>query len=132
MCWLASASTFKYLLELYLLIGTTPTSAATAGIPWLSLGDGDQVGPSMLGLPLVVTDHQPAVGTAGDLVLADLRHYLVGDRLELTIERSQRGSGFITDISNYRIRTRVDGRYWIQSATTTEASQQVSPVVVLQ
>jgi HK97 family phage major capsid protein len=129
-CWLVSASAFTSLMEMYLLIGTTPTSAAAAGIPWISLGDGKDTGPSMLGLPMVVTDHQPAVGTAGDVMLADLQHYLIGDRLEMVIERSEQ-SNFIDDVSNFRIRSRVDGRYWIQSAETTEASQSVSPVVVL-
>ena len=45
--------------------------------------------------------------------------------------------GFIYDASNFRIRSRVDGRYWIQSSTTPEigagssSTYVVSPVVVL-
>jgi HK97 family phage major capsid protein len=130
--WLVSASVFDSLLELYFLpAGSTPTSGVpTAPSDWLSLGDGHNVGPSMLGLPAFITDHQPAAGTPGDLALCDLRNYLIGDRMELTIERSAAGSGFVTDISNYRIRVRVDGRYWAP-AQTTEAGQSVSPVVVL-
>ena len=129
-CWLVSASAFTGLLEMYLAIGT-PANAAAAGIDWLSLGDGQDVGPSMLGLPLVVTDHQPAAGTKGDVILADLRHYLIGDRQAMTIERSALGAQFINDASHFRVRSRVDGRYWIQSQTTTAAAQTVSPVVVL-
>lgn len=133
--WLVSASVLDALLELYLTAnpgGTAPTAQVPVTLSdWLLLGDGDQVGPSILGLPAFITDHQPAAGTAGDLALVDLRNYLIGDRLELTIERSAAGSGFVTDISNYRIKARVDGRYWVQSATTTEAGQTVSPVVVL-
>jgi HK97 family phage major capsid protein len=126
--WLLSASAMDQLLELYYNAGgTTPISPSG----WFTMGDGDKVGPSMMGLPAIVTDHQPAVGSTGDVVLADLRHYLIGDRLTMTVERSQESSGFITDISNFRIRSRVDGRYWIQSASTTEAGQSVSPVVVL-
>jgi HK97 family phage major capsid protein len=98
----------------------------------LSLGDGHGVGPAILGLPAKVTDHQPAAGSPGDLMLCDLGNYLIGDRQELTIERSAQGPGFITDITNYRIRARVDGRYYVQGATTTEADEQVSPVVILQ
>jgi len=126
--WLLSASAMDQLLELYYNAGgTTPISPSG----WFTMGDGDRIGPSMLGLPAIVTDHQPAVGSTGDVVLADLRHYLIGDRLTMTVERSRESSGFITDISNFRIRSRVDGRYWIQSASTTEAGQSVSPVVVL-
>lgn len=129
--WLASASTFTSLLEIYLGVGTAPSGADVSPSDWLQLGDGDRTGPSMLGLPMVVTDHQPAAGTAGDLMLADVAHYMIGDRLEMTVERSEAGPSFIEDASNFRIRSRVDGRYWLQSSETTEAAQSVSPVVVL-
>jgi hypothetical protein len=49
----------------------------------------------------------------------------------MTVERSAAGSGFAADVVNYRFRARVDGRYFVQGPMTTEASQQVSPVVVL-
>jgi HK97 family phage major capsid protein len=132
--WLVSVNLLGAWLQMYLVPGG---SAATAGAPaslppWLSLGDGHGVGPAILGLPAKVTDHQPAAGSPGDLMLCDLGNYLIGDRQELTIERSAQGPGFITDITNYRIRARVDGRYYVQGATTTEADEQVSPVVILQ
>jgi len=129
--WLLSASTFATYLEMYLGVGASPSGVA-APSQWLDLGDGHDVGPSMLGLPLKVTDHQPAAGSTGDVALADLRNYVIGDRMELTVERSAAGSGFVADVTNYRFKARVDGRYFIPSATTTEASQTVSPVVVLQ
>lgn len=131
--WLISQSLIAKLLQMYLVPGGgTATSGAPTELPdWLSLGDGHQVGPSILGLPAVVTDHQPAAGTQGDLALADLRHYLIGDRAELTVERSAAGSGFVTDISNYLIKARVDGRYSVPAQTTTEAGTSVSPVVIL-
>lgn len=130
-CWLLSASAFDQLLELYIGIGTTPTSSAAGASEWMSLGNGCDVGPSLLGLPALVTDHQPAVGSTGDVILADLRHYLIGDRLAMTVERSAKGRQFPDDASDFRVRSRVDGRYWVQSATTTAAGQSVSPVVVL-
>lgn len=132
--WLISASVFDSLLELYFLAaGTTPTSGVpTTPSDWLSLGDGREVAPSMLGLPAFVTDHQPAAGSAGDLALGDIRNYLIGDRQEFTVERSGRGSGFVTDVTNYRFRARVDGRYGVPGQTTTETGQTVSPVTVLQ
>lgn len=132
--WLVSESLIAKLLQMYLVPGG---SAATAGAPaalpsWLNLGDGHDTGPSILGLPAFVTDHQPAAGTAGDLALCDLRNYLIGDRMELTVERSAAGSGFVADITNYRIKARIDGRYFVQGSSTTEAAQSVSPIVVLQ
>jgi HK97 family phage major capsid protein len=130
-CWLISASAWDALLELYLTVGTAPTSAAVALSDWLTLGDGRYVGPALLGLPAIVTDHQPAAGTFGDVVLADLRHYLIGDRLTMTVEQAAEGSGFASNSTQWRIRNRVDGRYWIRTPTTTAAGQTVSPVVVL-
>jgi HK97 family phage major capsid protein len=127
--WLLSASAMDQLLELYY----NPTG--TEVVPpsgWFSAGDGDKIGASLLGIPAAVTDHQPAAGTTGDVMLADLSNYLIGDRLAMTVERSKQGAGFVSDTSNFRIKSRVDGRYWIQSSTTTEAGLSVSPVVVLQ
>lgn len=129
--WLLSASAMDQLLELnyQVTVGAVTTPIPPSG--WFTMGDGDKIGPSMLGLPAAVTDHQPALGSVGDVILADLSNYLIGDRLEMTVERSARGSGFVKDTSNFRVRSRVDGRYWIQSPTVTEAGQTVSPVVVL-
>lgn len=128
--WLLSTDVFNQLLELYLAIGT-PANTAVSPSAWFSLGDGYDTGPSLLGLPASPTDHQPALGSRGDLILADLSRYVVADRLVLTVERSPSGPGFAADASDFRIRSRLDGRHWVQSSTTTEASQQVSPVVVL-
>lgn len=127
--WLLSSSAMDQILELYLAIGT-PANQAVAPSDWFQAGDGDRIGPSMLGLPVTVTDHQPAAGTAGDVILADLSQYLIGDRQVMTVERAPE-SLFANDQSYFRVRSLVDGRYWVQSATTTQAGQSVSPVVVL-
>lgn len=133
--WLVSAPLLGAWLQMYLNPGgvTPSTSITPAALPdWLDLGDGHHVGPSIIGLPAFVTDHQPAAGQPGDLALADLRQYLIGDRQYLTVERSSAGSGFVTDIANYRIKARIDGRYAVPGQTTTEAGSTVSPVVILQ
>ena len=49
----------------------------------------------------------------------------------MTIERAGKGVSFVSGGSDFRVKSRLDGRYWIQSATTTVAGQSVSPVVVL-
>lgn len=128
--WLLSSSVLAYFLDLFQAFGT-PANTGVALSDWFSFGDGHQVGPSMLGIPASVTDHQPALGGTGDVILADLSQYVIGDRMEMTVERSPSGASFAADASDFRIRSRVDGRYWVQSATTTEAGSTVSPVVVL-
>lgn len=134
--WLLSAEVLDQLLELYLYPAAptdpAPGTGAVATLSdWFQAGDGNQVGPSLLGLPALITDHQPALGSTGDAMLVDLRQYLIADRLTMTIEKSPKGPGFGSDTSDFRIKSRLDGRYWIQSPTTTEAAQVVSPVVVL-
>jgi HK97 family phage major capsid protein len=127
-CWLLSASAMDAILELYY----NPTG--TEVVPpsgWFDQGNADNEGSRLLGIPAVVTDHQPASGSAGDVILGDCKLYLIGDRQELVIERSQRGPTFINDTSHLRIKTRVDGRYWTQSTVVTETGQVVSPLVVL-
>jgi HK97 family phage major capsid protein len=128
--WLLSSGVLAYFLDLYQAVGT-PANTGIALSDWFSFGDGHNIGPSMLGIPASVTDHQPALGSTGDVILADLSQYVIGDRLEMTVERSASGPSYALDASDFRIRSRVDGRYWVQSATTTEAGATVSPVVVL-
>lgn len=132
--WLLSASVVDALVESYLNVGgaSAPSTITPVAPPgWFTMGDGDKITPSLLGLPAIVTDHQPASGSVGDVMLCDLSKYLIGDQLAMTIERAAEGKAFPSDASDFRIRARLDGRYWIQSATVTEANQNVSPVVVL-
>lgn len=128
--WLLSSGVLAYFLDLYQAVGT-PANTGVALSDWFSFGDGHQVGPSMIGIPASVTDHQPALGATGDVILADLSQYVIGDRLEMTVEQAVSGAGFAQDASDFRIRSRVDGRYWVQESTTTEAGATVSPVTVL-
>ncbi|HEY1914250.1 MAG TPA: phage major capsid protein [Streptosporangiaceae bacterium] len=136
--WLLSKSANDQILDLYYAAtgqvwnGTTLQDAQMPVAPpeWYRPGSADGP-PCMLGFPVEVSDHQPAVGTPGDVMLTDLSLYLVADRGEMTVEISSKGSGFGSDTSNIRIRHRVDGRLWPQSTYTTKTGQEVSPLVVL-
>ena len=124
--WLIDDSTWTYLLEMYLVPNTPPaTSGAPATPPDWLVYDPASGYFLMLGLPVIATDHQPSLGSTGDVLLADIRHYLIGDLQTMTVEISSRGAGWISDTSGIRVRSRVDGRYWIQSSTTTESGQVV-------
>jgi HK97 family phage major capsid protein len=137
--WLVSQSVITGILQQYLVPGGgTATSGAPASLPaWLSLGDGRLTAPAILGLPALISDHSPAAGSAGDIALVDFRHYAIGDRMELTVDRSAAGSGFASDVTNYRFRARVDGRYTVMGPITPEIgagddnADLVSPVVIL-
>ncbi len=129
--WLLGEDAFDQLLELYEIVGTPPAGSNTT--PPQALKFNSQSGCwELLGLPAEVVDHQPPVGTQGDVMLCDLSLFLIGDRQELTIERSQRGTGFPGSMSNFRIKARIDGRYWPQSTFTLANNKVVAPLVVLQ
>jgi HK97 family phage major capsid protein len=136
--WLVSKSAHDQILDLYTVAqgqvwnGTALVAAdmPTAPPDWyVPAGSGS--GPRILGMEAVVNDHQPAVGTEGDVMLADLGLYLVGDRGAMEVEVSSKGAGFPGDASAIRIRHRPDGRFWPQSTYTTKTGQVVSPLVVL-
>lgn len=86
---------------------------------------------TIFGRPLIFTEHLSALGTAGDLVAADLSYYIIGDRQDLAMEASPHVK-FTTDQTVYRFVERLDARPWIDSALTlADGSFQVSPFVKL-
>jgi HK97 family phage major capsid protein len=86
---------------------------------------------TIYGIPVVVTEKVSAKGTAGDVMLADMRYYLIGDRQRLTIEESMHVK-FKFDEKAWRFVQRVDGMPWLDSAITPRAGgQTISPFVIL-
>ena len=128
--WLCSPDVLSKLLTFYLLIGTIPTSAATAPSAWLTGNPSD--GWTLLGRPVYVTEHVPPLGTKGDLILVDPRWYVIADRQVMTISTSAVGQKYNVDETEFRIISRLDGRMWIQAPLTPQnSSATVSPVVIL-
>lgn len=88
--------------------------------------------PRLLGFPVLFADRSVALGTSGDILLADLGYYLIKD-----------GSGPYVDVSEHvyftsaktvvRIIWGVDGNAWLNEAIPLEGStaNTVSPFVVL-
>jgi len=89
---------------------------------------------TILGRPFIVTEQATALGTFGDLILADFAHYLIADR-SIIIDASQHvpGSyGYVTDETFWRITFRVDGQPMLSSAITPKnGSTTVSPFVTI-
>jgi HK97 family phage major capsid protein len=80
---------------------------------------------------LVVTEKCPAVGTKGDIILADFGHYLVGDRGGLRTDYSQHYK-FQSDQMAYRVIKRVDGQPWLKQAITPRrGGATLSPFVAI-
>ena len=86
---------------------------------------------TLFGYPLIYSEHCPALGTAGDLILADWSKYLIGDRQAVTVDASKHYK-FQNDLTAWRAVHRVDGRPWLSAPLTYEdGTTQVSPFVIL-
>ena len=86
---------------------------------------------TVYGIPVIVSEKLPALGTSGDIVLADMSYYLVGDRQQLTVDESIHVK-FQTDEKSWRFVSRVAGQPWIDSAITPRnGGVTLSPFVKL-
>jgi HK97 family phage major capsid protein len=86
---------------------------------------------TIYGIPFIVTEKAPALGTTGDFGLYDFGHYLIGDLGGLRTDYSQHYK-FQTDQMAYRCIKRVDGQPWLKSAITPRnGGSTLSPFVAL-
>lgn len=88
--------------------------------------------PSLYGYPVLFNDRSPALGSKGDLVLADLSYYLIKDGSGPTIAVSEHFR-FQNDEVAFRLTWNVDGQSWLNEPIALEGStaNTVSPFVVL-
>lgn len=87
--------------------------------------------PTLLGMPVYFTEKLPRIANAGDVLLADWRYYLLGDRQATTIE-STKFDRWQYDQTSWRVVHRVDGQPWLSTPLTYEdGTTQVSPFVIL-
>jgi len=86
---------------------------------------------TLFGFPVFYTEKLPALGTAGDILLADWNYYLVGDRQATTIDNSMHYR-FRYDLTAWRAVHRVDGQPWLSAPLTlADGAFQISPFVIL-
>jgi len=128
--WIANPNTLPQLASMSLTVGT-------AGVPVFMPAGGASGKPynTLFGLPVVFSHHAKALGTAGDLILADMKQYLLG------MLSGDGGIGFDTsmhlkfdvDQMAYRWRFYVAGQSWMpQALVPPEASSDtISPFIVI-
>lgn len=86
---------------------------------------------TLMGFPIYWTEKLPALGVSGDILLADWKYYLIGDRQATTLDATNIYR-FRYDITSYRAVHRVDGKPWLsQPITLADGALQVSPFVIL-
>jgi HK97 family phage major capsid protein len=133
--WVVSNQVMTQLLNMRMVqqnvAGTENVGAASPGL-WLTGGQAIDAAPMrLMGLPVVVSEKVPALGSAGDISLIDFGFYLIGDRQAMQAKQSEERY-FETDEVAFRVIERVDGRPWLQSAITpANGGDTLSPIVKL-
>lgn len=117
--------------DLYTMALSVGTGGSAVFVTAFNGGAANQPPATIFGRPLVFTEHLSALGTAGDIVAADLSYYLIGDRQDLAMAASEHVK-FQNDQTVWRFVQRLDAHPWIDSALTlADGSFTVSPFVTL-
>jgi HK97 family phage major capsid protein len=112
----------------FLASPTTLAQLIQLGGSAISFGD---YGARLMGLPIFFTDICPALGSVGDIILADLFYYVIGDRHRMAV-KSAKTPRFLTDETSFLITERIDGQPWVDSTfTPLNGSSSLSPFVTL-
>jgi len=86
---------------------------------------------TLLGRPVIISEKMQGLGTQGDILFADFRYYLIGDRQSITIDSSTHVA-FTTDETAWRFVIRVAGQCWPTTTITSRyGGHTFSPFVVL-
>ena len=127
-CWVANIETFPQLatMSLTVNVGGVPVympANQVAGRPYREL----------MGNPIFYTEKMQALGTAGDIGLADFSQYLVGERNGGAPQiASSIHIKFDYDQTAFRFVLRYDGQpSWLSTLTPKRGSKSLSPFVVL-
>lgn len=121
--WIAHQSTMPQILGLN----------GPAGNPsYVWIGNGrDSMPTTLMGYPIFFVENALPLGTQGDIILADLSKYVIGDRQMVTLDASKHYR-FRNDLTSWRAVHRVDGRPWLSAPITyRDGVTQVSPFVIL-
>jgi HK97 family phage major capsid protein len=120
--WIASQTTIPQL--------ATIADAASRNIWVESAAPG--IPPTLIGIPVLFHDRSVALGTAGDLVLADLSYYLIKDGSGPFVAASEHVY-FTSNKTVVKIFMNVDGKPWLNEPLPLEGSTSntVSPFIVL-
>ena len=97
------------------------------------MGDGSAVRPmpkTLLGIPIIWSQFASALGSKGDIVLADFDKYILGIRKALSVAVSQH-LYFLTNETAFRFEARLDGQPILPATIKSRTSWETSPFVVL-
>lgn len=85
---------------------------------------------TLFGKPIIFTEKCSALGTKGDLILADWSYYVIGDRQQVVVDWADQ-LYFLNIQSAVRLYERIDGKPWMDATYTPRKGAAKSPFVVL-
>ena len=86
---------------------------------------------TILGRPVIISDHGAELGERGDVVLFDPTCYVLGVRQAMSVERDS-SAGFTADQTLWRLLLRADGALsWSSAYTPADGTATLSCAVVL-
>ena len=128
--WFFNQELLPSLMSLTYPIGTAGVLANLYSFPGSQLSVGSPNG-SILGRPAIPIEQCAAIGTEGDIILADLSQYIVGDKGGLNAASSIHVQ-FVTDQTAFRWIYRVNGEpIWHSYLTPYKGTNYLSPYVTL-
>lgn len=126
--FMANDDTFKQLASMSLAVGT-------GGVPvWIPAGGmSGKPYDTLMGKPLIFTEHMQKLGDLGDILFADWSQYLVGQKSGGTVQfASSMHLKFDYDQTCFRFVFRVDGQPWWPAPLTPRYSAlTLSPFVAI-
>jgi HK97 family phage major capsid protein len=111
--WAANPTTFPQLATLSISIGTGGSVVSLLQPSGIANGPAT----SILGRPLYLSEHLPALGDAGDICLLDPLLYILGDRKSIVVDASPH-IRFQYDETAFRAQARFDGQPALSSTLT--------------
>jgi len=131
--WLANNDCFPQLASLTVDVGT---GGSTVGLlQYNTSGIAGAPFATILGRPLILTEHADTIGDTGDIILADWRQYLVGQKAGASAIKTASSIHlkFDYDETAFRFVMRYDGQPWEASALTPKHSTNtLSSFVVME
>lgn len=123
--WIANINTFPQLAQMAIGVGL-------GGVPvWMPAGGlSGQPFQTLMGRPLIYTEKLPTLGAQGDIILADLTQYLIGDKGGLQTASSIHFM-FDHDETAFRFVLRYDGTPTWTSALQPHVGATLSPFVCI-
>ena len=123
--WLVSPSTIPEIFTLHSQAGSQVDGISM----FRTISEASPVS-SLLGMPLIVTEKVPTLGSTGDISLVDFSQYAVGMRDSITLSASIH-EYFKRDLVSFRGLARVDGQPLWDGTITLKDGTETSPIVVL-